>query len=569
MTDSSNTLHTHVPLWERESQLLRRRLLWMMGVRLFCSTLLMGGTVVFQLRNLQEKIHPTQNFVFWLVGGTYFLTLLYSFFFPRTNQLHRFASIQLSADVVVISLLVMATGCHESLFLFCYLLVIIGAAFLLYRRGAFFFAAASLFMLAVVLFIASLPIAQTLPFMRSVVVLKVPELLYILLVHAPAFFLTALLTSHLAEQVRHTGEILQQQQIDFDNLEALHQDIIESLASGLIAADLEGRIQFFNRCGCELLGLSGEELLGCSLDQVFPALDLASMESISEALYRKKREELPFSHPDGSQRTLGCSFSPLHNSYNEPIGILLLFQDLTPFKQIETIAKEREKLASVGGMAAGLAHEIRNPLSSLSGAVQLLRSELSLEEDDRLLMDIVVKEANRLNRLLSDFLLFARPKTIHKSEYELLPLIDEAACLFRQNPKFAQLDIELSIDEDCLIEVDAELLHQVVWNLMLNAGQAMLPDAGSLRIEGVQKEHGTVLIIEDQGPGIDSELHEQIFEPFFSTKASGTGLGLAVVHRIITEHDGHIELDKQYKGGTRFNLFFPGPTENTETGQEA
>jgi two-component system sensor histidine kinase PilS (NtrC family) len=536
-----------------------------MGVRLLCSTLLMGGTVVFQLQNLEQNAHPTQNFAFWLVGATYFLTLVYSFFFPRVEKLRRFASIQLSADVLVISLLVLATGGHDSLFLFCYLLVIVGAAFLLYRKGAFLFAATSLAMLALVLFGAMFEGVQSLPFVRISVALRVPELLYILVVHAPAFFLTALLTSHLAEQVRHSGEILKQQQIDFDNLEALHKDIIESLASGLIATDLQGRIQFFNRFACELTSTPKEELLGRSLMEVFPSLRDSWDTPPQRSKKERTRLEIPFHRPNQAPRIFGCGMTPLHNSDDEQIGILLLFQDLTPIKRMEAVAREKEKLASIGGMAAGLAHEIRNPLSSVSGAIQMLRTELALEEDERVLMDIVVKEAERLNRLLSEFLLFARPKQISKLRTSLSSLINEAVYLFAQDPAYQDVEVNVSIPDGCEIDVDSELFHQSLWNLMINAAQAVPKDSGTITIVAETGEKGVIITLTDNGSGIPDDLKHQVFEPFFSTKNAGTGLGLAVVQRIVSEHGGHVSISPDYQEGTQFVLFYPSEHEESES----
>lgn len=553
-------------LWQREPQVLRRRLLWLMGVRLICSTLLMGGTVLFQLRNLQSETHPTRNFVFWLVGATYFLTLLYSLFFPQIKRLRRFAYLQLSADCIVVSLLVMSTGCHDSIFLFMYLLIIIGAAFLLYRSGAFLFAGISLVMLAIVLFGTMFEAVRQMPFVRLEFVLKGPELLYILVVHTPAFFLIAFLTSHLAEQVRHTGEILEQQQIDFDNLEALQKDIIDSLTSGLIATNMEGRVEFFNAFATNLIGIEEEHLRHRSLAEIFPELQVfvsPEPDARLAPLEKQKQAELTYCMPEGSaeeggKRVLGCSVAPLHNRSNEQIGVLLLLQDLTPLKQIEAIAREREKLASVGGMAAGLAHEIRNPLSSLSGAVQLLRSELSLSGDDQLLMDIVVKETNRLNGLLSDFLLFARPKTIQKHRCDLNTLVQEAVYLFKQDKRYEHVEVSVDIPAPCLAQLDAEIFHQALWNLITNAAQAMLSqENGLIKIAATKGKNGTSVSITDNGPGIDEAIGGQIFEPFFSTKEGGTGLGLAVVRRIISEHGGHIEWDRSFVGGTRFFLYFP------------
>ena len=555
-THDSSSQDSSVLLLREQPQALKRRLLWLMGARLLISTLLMGGTVVFQLKSIDRPTHPTENVVFWLVGATYCLTLVYSLLFPRFRNLYFFTSLQLSLDVLLVSLLVLATGVHESIFLFLYLLVVIGAAVLLYRRWAFLFALASLTMLALLLSMTMIDFFRSWAVLRNVVALKLPEFFYILTVYGMAFFLTAFLSSHLSEQLRHTGEMLKKQRIDFDNLEALHQDIVRSLTSGLITADLKGHIQFFNRSACEQTGLLWPSLFGQSLVGIFPELDsfLRRMESGEHKFYRL---EIPFERPDGEQRLFGCSLSPLHNRHKRQNGVLLLFQDLTPLKEMEEKARNREKMAALGEMAAGLAHEIRNPLSSLSGSIQLLRTELDLSEEHKVLMNIVIRETDRLNRLLGDFLMFARPKTLGKERQSLVSVLQEALHLFSQDQRYQAVEVCVDVPDDLMLDVDKLLFHQIIWNLLLNGAQSMLPEGGTLLVEGEKSSGGTWVKISDSGAGVPALLKARIFEPFFSTRDHGSGLGLAVVQRIMAEHGGRIELEHVEPHGSRFCLFFP------------
>lgn len=535
---------------------MKRRLLWLMGARLLVGTLLMGGTVVFQLKSLDRPTHPTENVVFWLAGATYGLTLFYSSFFTRVKKLQLFTTFQLSLDLILVSVLVLATGVHESIFLFIYLLVIIGAAVLLYRKGAFLFALGSLVTLGILLSLTMVDKLRSLPILDNVVALHLPEFFYILTVYGMAFFLTAFLSSHLSEQLRFTGEMLKKQQIDFDNLEALHQDIVRSLTSGLITSDLKGQIQFFNRSACEQTGLKWHSLFGKSLIEILPDLR-PFLERMEQGEKKYWRLEIPFQRPDGEMRLLGVSLAPLHNRHKRQNGVLLLFQDLTPLKEMEEQVRRREKMAAVGEMAAGLAHEIRNPLSSLSGSIQLLRTELELPQEHQVLMDIVTRETDRLNNLLGDFLLFARPKEIHKEVIGLEASVRETLHLFTMDQRYDKISVRVNIPKDLKIEVDQHLFHQVIWNLLLNAAQAMLPDEGEVRIFAENGPNGVWVEIQDAGGGIPAEIKERIFEPFFTTRNHGSGLGLAVVQRIVTEHGGVINIEDVEPKGTLFRMFFP------------
>ncbi len=535
---------------------MKRRMLWLMGARLLIGTLLMGGTVVFQLKSLDRPTHPTENVVFWLAGATYGLTLFYSIFFTRVKKLQLFTTFQLSLDLILVSVLVLATGVHESIFLFIYLLVIIGAAVLLYRRGAFLFALGSLITLGILLSLTMMNKFRSMPILDNVVALHLPEFFYILTVYGMAFFLTAFLSSHLSEQLRFTGEMLKKQQIDFDNLEALHQDIVRSLTSGLITSDLKGQIQFFNRSACEQTGLKWRSLFGKSLIEILPDLQ-PFLERMEHGEKKYWRLEIPFQRPDGEMRLLGVSLAPLHNRHKRQNGVLLLFQDLTPLKEMEEQVRRREKMAAVGEMAAGLAHEIRNPLSSLSGSIQLLRSELQLPAEHQVLMDIVTRETDRLNNLLGDFLLFARPKEIHKEIVGLKASLQETLHLFAMDQRYDKISVRVNIPEGLKIQVDQHLFHQVIWNLLLNAAQAMLPEEGEVLLSAENGPNGVWVEVQDAGGGIPAEIKERIFEPFFTTRNHGSGLGLAVVQRIVTEHGGVIHIEDVEPKGTVFRMFFP------------
>ncbi len=541
-----------------------KRLLWAMGTRLAMGTLLMGATVAYQLRRSAHEAYPAENAVFWLVGAVYVLTLLYSFLLPRLSehrQLHGFAWIQSAVDVLLVTLLVLATGYQESLFLFAYLLIIIEAAALLSRRYAFLFAAICQVMLLGLLSASLLGWTRWLGFLRQPASLELYDFLYVFLVYGSAFFLVALLSSHLAELLRSSGELIQEKQshieallTQHDDLRTLHRDIVMSLSSGLVTTDDLGRVQFLNPVAWDILGLQAERTGPIQIEGLLSGLPWRAIQSNE---HQGSRLEILYDREDGQQRVLGVSCSPLRDREERRVGWLILFQDLTPIKAMEESARRNERLAAIGELAAGLAHEIRNPLASLSGAVQMLQEAVDTQPEDRLLMEIAVRETERLNHLLSDFLSYARPKEAQIGHHELRGLLQGMVYLFKQDERFQDVRVVLDCPENCSIAFDPQLFEQAMWNLLINAAQATLHKRGVVSIRVSPGPTGVQIDVVDDGVGIAPEIQKRLFDPFFSTKAGGTGLGLAVVQRIVSAHHGRVEVFCPSEGGACFRLFFP------------
>ncbi len=539
---------------------LEKKILWLIGGRLLFITLILNSAFFLESQGFQRpklNHHP----LFWILILIYLLSLIYYLIFTRISpySYKKFALIQLFIDLFLINVLVFFTGIQDSLFIFCYLLIIIGASTLLYQYAAYLFAFLSTISLAFLLFLPKFLSLKFL-FFRSYPPIPSSRLLFILIFYSLAFFLTAVLSNYLAEQLRHSGEIIRRQQIDIKNLQALQQDIIHSINSGLIAADLNERILFYNRYASTITGYSEIEIANSKITHLFPQLK----SEITSILYRKlsstQRELSFFNRKEGRELYLNCSLSALHNRNKQQNGILLLFQDITKLKEIERKSREKEKLAALGEMAAGLAHEIRNPLSSLYSAIQLLTSELTLPDEYQKLLQIAAKEIQRLNSLLSDFLLFARPNPPNKTEFQLYPFLQQLLLLSQKNQLLSKLQLSIDVPQDCPIYADSQMLHQVLLNLLLNAAEAIenSPSSrGKVRISATSDSRGTTITVEDDGSGIPPHLKDKIFKPFFSTKRGGTGLGLPVILRIVEAHSGKVELHNIEPHGTRFSLFFP------------
>jgi two-component system sensor histidine kinase PilS (NtrC family) len=295
---------------------------------------------------------------------------------------------------------------------------------------------------------------------------------------------------------------------------------------------------------------------------------------VSESSGDYQRYETVLSHHDGRQIYLGFSISPLTDAEGAWIGHTLIFQDITKFKEMEEQMKRVDKMAAVGVLAAGMAHEIRNPLASLSGSIQLLNTELTLDESQQHLMEITLRESERLNALITDFLLFAQPPQTHKIVYSIRRILEETIDLFIHSPSFHDgIHIRRpNGHEEAHASVDPAQMKQVFWNLLINAAQS-LSDGGNIHVElgkgnswgmtglplssQLRGKEWTKISIVDSGNGIAQEEKEKIFEPFFTTKENGTGLGLSIVHKIIENHNGLIRVESELGRGSSFIIYLP------------
>jgi len=391
------------------------------------------------------------------------------------------------------------------------------------------------------------------------------------------FYIVAFLSSAVSEELKTKGKELIQKQVDYDHLETFNRNIIQSLDSGLLTIDLSGNINFLNRTAERILGQSEEKLKESSIYDLFPKINTMieqSKKKDSGPSPDYQRYETPLSDRDGRKTYLGFSISPLTDPEGSLIGHTLIFQDITRFKEMEEEMKRVDKMAAVGLLAAGMAHEIRNPLASLSGSIQILESELTLDDPQKHLMEITLRESERLNALITDFLLFAQPPQTRKIRYPVRRILEETIDLFTHSPSFHNgIHIQRpSAHEDIHASVDPDQMKQVFWNLFINAAQSMsnggeihvrmgsgngcgvpdLPLASQLR----GKEWAKISII-DSGNGMAQEEKEKIFEPFFTTKENGTGLGLSIVHKIIENHNGLIKVESEVGRGTTFTIYLP------------
>jgi two-component system sensor histidine kinase PilS (NtrC family) len=461
------------------------------------------------------------------------------------------------------------------MFAFMFSIEIIAASILLYWTGGLAGAAAASMLYSALVILQRMGIivppiaAETLILDYSGVPLYFP-----IIINTSSFFLVGLLASFLADQNRRSRQKLAQQLVDISNLEALNEHIIQSITGGLITLDLQRRIVGFNRAAAEITGLSQQQVRGRPFELVFPGLDIGLRQFYEKSRTAPLRIERTCRLASGAERFLGFSISILRDSRESAIGIIISFQDLTGVKELQASLQRMDRLADMGRLAADFAHEVRNPLASISGSVQVLRQSLRLEEEDNRLMDIVVRESSNLSQLIADFARFARPEGKDRQRLAMKPVADEVLEMFKNSPEYnSAVSLSNLLDPLVYIQANAQQFRQLLWNLVLNASQATSADgrididcrtretgfacpANIERLYGTSDADWVELQVRDTGAGIPRSDLDRIFDPFYTTKERGFGLGLSIVQNIIQEHNGLIMAESTPGKGTVFYCYF-------------
>jgi two-component system sensor histidine kinase PilS (NtrC family) len=329
-----------------------------------------------------------------------------------------------------------------------------------------------------------------------------------------------------------------------------------------VTTTLDGSITSMNDAACEILGIRPPAPLGRRLDVLIPGMVAAMAEDLS--LGRVIRQEVEAVHANGSPRCLGVSATPLSDHTGRIVGRVIHFQDLTELRSMEGAVRRSERLAGIGRLAANIAHEIRNPLASISGSVEVLRKQPGTDAEARQLIDIAVREVDRVNGLISGLLDYARPRTEDSQRLDLGEMVTEIAKVFEQERRSAEVRVVVEAEPGVVVEGASGQLRQVLWNLLRNAVAAM-PGGGCVRLSVSRRDRSNgnpeaVLSVSDTGVGIPRQDLDHIFEPFFSRRVDGTGLGLAITARIVEDHKGTIEVASEVGKGTTFVIRFAAAT---------
>jgi two-component system, NtrC family, sensor histidine kinase PilS len=537
---------------------LRRRLRWLIGIRAVISTAMLGGATFAQIT--APGSFPVNPF-FFLIGLTYALTAMYAATLPYVDRHRWLVDLQLAGDALVVSAFIYFTGGLTSYFSSLYVLGIVAASTVQFRRGGMLVAVLSAVLYGGVVLAQYLTAEGLLhdPWLTSPILPQRSVAGYTYLLNTFGFFAVALLSGSLAESVRSTGARLVQASSQIADLQALNQHVIDSLPSGLATTDSDGRIQTFNRAAELITGRPSASVMGRPIGDV---LQLApqTFAALTADMGGKRGRRMEGQYlRDGQPMEIGLSAANLESPAGR-VGYLFSFQDVTEFKKLERDVRMQQRLAAVGEMAAGIAHEIRNPLASMSGSIQILRQELPLSNEQEQLMDIVLRESERLNTTIGSFLAYARPQKFAIARFDVRRALNDAALLLRNSAEVQDghvIDVDVPPAE-LWYEADEGQIKQIVWNLATNGLRAM-PNGGHLHLQGAVAAgaDGVMITVRDEGVGIPSEDLDGLFQPFHGRFVKGTGLGLAIVHRIVSDYNGEIQVSSQPGRGTTVAVHLP------------
>jgi len=515
-------------------------------IRLVITTLLFGSSAVIYYINGRTRV---ALYLIFVIAVVYFLSLIYLLLKPSILKHKTFIdAIQIFFDIVLSSIVIIVTGGIGSPFIFLFALIVIYTNIIFSSRIVSYGLS---FLLAIVLLliVVSKPRifhsdkSYEIRFQASAQIDQ--QSLVSTYFNLAGFLLAAVLSGYLSERARLVRQELGQSEKSLNVLKNLNDNILKSLDSGVITLDLQGIIISANRMSKEILNLdSDEDLLNVDIYKFFPGLNL-------ENLISTKREQILYTTKSGHKITLGFSSSLLQGDDDETQGYILIFQDLTEIKILEDKLKNSEKLAILGQLASGLAHEIRNPLSAISGAIEILSSEVEKSSDNQRLINVASQEMERMNLIVEDFSILTNPIQKGGFPVDISVILNETIDTFSKTIKRSDIDIERDIESEIYVSCDRYRLKQSFWNLFLNSMQSISGD-GLIKVEAFSERQSVIIKISDSGCGISQKNISNIFDPFFTTKNSGTGLGLVIVQKVIESYNGKIDVVSAVDEGTTF-----------------
>lgn len=520
----------------------RSWLAWLVKVRIIIITFLLG--IELAVANLTPSNTPVSVFLsliaLWYTIAVFFVVLQHSWREVRLQSL-----LQILTDLLFATAVIYVSGGIDTYFNFLFPLIIIVASILLPRWWAYLTAALSFILFGGVLELSYFEIIRS----YSTTKTDLKSLQAVIFINLFAYMAIAYLASNLATKLRQADVQLKSKSGALEDLQALHENIINSMRGGLITTNLEGRVTFVNAPGQAMLQRDLADMYGLPVSELFldrlPGRNPAAAQAEARAMT-----------PVGEEKVFGVTYSPLTVPDRGEIGQVYTFADLTDIRRLEREVRMRDRLAAVGRMAAGIAHEIRNPLASISGSVQVLSSISNLSPEQRTLVSIVTRESQRLNKIVSDFLIYSRDKSYDIAENDLIRLLEDTLTLLGNREAAAKVTIVRNFVPAAPALVDGDKMKQVFWNICENAMRAM-PEGGTLAVSvtAAEAESSAWLVsFRDTGPGLTPQQAEKIFEPFQSTFDGGTGLGLAIVYQILNAHGAKVTVNSRPGEGAEFVL---------------
>ena len=519
---------------------LFKRLKALIILRAFFVTFLLGTFLVFEIGFYR---FPYPRAILYIIIPLYVLSILYTILLYRVRNLAAFAYFQLSVDALSAIALILVTGGIESWFTFVMLLTVIASVITMNKRAGFITATLCSILYGLMIdlqFYRIIPVAYDFS-------VKEKDFLYNIFSHITSLYLTAYLTGYLSSRLEKTSRRLEEKDSDLRDLTYFNRELIEGLPSGLLTTDLPGKILIFNRAAENIVGIPQSYAVGKNIIEIFPFIKPPMETQRSEGLITL----------NGDLRTIGLTISGSTDSSEHRTGYICIFQDITELKNLEAELKHKETLAAIGELSANMAHEIRNPLASLKGSIEMLKEGTLTKDHGEKLMNIALSEMDRLNKIITDFLTYSRPKEPEFFRFDLHTMLDEIIELIKSATMNTEnITIKKDFSGENVIVADPQKLRQVFLNLGMNAIESM-PGGGEVVISTRDLKDAVLISVKDSGTGIPRENLKDIFFPFFTTKDKGTGLGLSIAYRIIEKHHGKITVKSVPGQGTTFAVVLP------------
>jgi two-component system sensor histidine kinase PilS (NtrC family) len=537
--------------------LFKRQLQWMLFLRVVFLTLLLGSTLLLQSAE-KHIILPSYNYVAFFIAAVYIYTICSALTLKFIKHYSTFAYGQFFGDVFLITILIYYSGGSQSIFILLYFFPIIAGSFILFRKGGLASAAACTIAFGIVLIFeynGYHPVFFKNFWYRPLTDIR--STMNVFSVYGFTFFITAILSSVLSEKLRRAEKALLTTTLKYDQLSVLYKKIFDDIPSGIITVINQKNIISINNAAEKITGFTSEEIVAKNINKIFPKLKLDSDMSF--------RSEIEITRKDRKNIPIGYSFAKLNMPGTDDKYEVITLQDLSQTKQMEKQVRQAEKMATLGQMAAGIAHELRSPLSAISVAAEVLDSSGDIKSRNQGLMNIITRECNRLQNSITDFLSFSKPIEPEKEFVHLLPLINEIIQILQHThdwPEKCAKKIEIPEKIDCW--GDPQQIHKLLLNILHNSCLALKDMKGEIRVNAREAEdetgaEKTVLTITDNGRGIPDLIVDKIYEPFFTTRENGTGLGLSIAKQIIDAHEGGITITSKEKQGTTVEVWLPLP----------
>lgn len=531
-----------------EKEELLNKFYWSLWFKIGFVTILIGGAALTYQHRVIFHVAPWLSPLIILVILFYIITIFELFLSKKEQKLFLLAYISTAWDALFVSALVIATGGIDSIYTFFYLFVAIEGGFLLSKKGGLIFASTSAILYGLIIDIQFYNISpRIIP--PSDVSHSVKSVFINLITYIITTYIVGILSAYLSSSLLKAKSALSSKSSDLKQLTNLHSIIVNSIDSGLITLDKELTISSINPAGLRIIGFKKGEIIGKVINSVMPGIQFTNS--------LLKRNEMIIKKRDGNFIEIGYNTSNLLDDSGAIIGIVIIFQDLTEMKKMEARLKRADILATAGKLAASVAHEIRNPLASISGAVQLLMEDLKGKEEFSKPLELIFREVNRINNLVTEFLYMSKPVTSIQENIMLKPLVEDVLENIRRRSDYnPSIKLQTSVDENVSIKADKLKLKQALLNLVLNALHA-IKDNGFIHIGYSINENNAIIFVQDNGEGMTEDEVKLSLEPFWTKNPGGTGLGLPVVQSIVDQHNGTFNITSEKNKGTTATIKLP------------